>query len=186
MTVTVQTRLSNTEKLAIINIFLAANGKPLLSDYRKARHENMLNEVLSLNAAKVEKLAGVDNEIADAGDEPDALLLDPKSGEMVRESDLDEPANPYNESEDGESQGPNEPVKVEDVAPTAEKLPSCKQMAHVQKSSITKPVDFIHGWLDENPDVKRKVAVATLVGLGVAYATARTQYQRWFSVRKGK
>lgn len=75
---------------------------------------------------------------------------------------------------------------VELVTPTAEKLPAYKVLANKsgKKSSLDNPVKFIHDWLNENPDVKRKQAVTTLVGLGVNYSTARTQYQRWFSGRK--
>lgn len=83
-----------------------------------------------------------------------------------------------------------ERLKVEDVAPVSvstEKLPGYKTLAKTApaKSTLEKPVEFIHAWLNENPDTKRKAAVATLVGLGVNYATARTQFQRWFNARKG-
>lgn len=66
------------------------------------------------------------------------------------------------------------------------KLPAYKVLANKsgKKSSLDNPVKFIHDWLNENPDVKRKQAVTTLVGFGVNYSTARTQYQRWFSGRK--
>lgn len=162
------TPLSPNEKLAQLNNFRAAEGLSPYADWRTARHQPMLDIYFRIAERAAAKAVTIDNEIADAGNEPDALLIDPKTGEMERESEV---------------------VKVEDVAPVSvskAKLPSYKQMAHVNKSGIENPVKFIHAWLDENNDVGRKVAVATLVGLGVAYATARTQYQRWFSARKGK
>jgi hypothetical protein len=63
------------------------------------------------------------------------------------------------------------------------KLPTYKQIATYKKSTIEKPVDFVHSYLDANPEMTRKQAVSALVAQGVNYSTARTQYQRWFSKR---
>lgn len=138
------------------------------------------------------------NEIGE-GDEPDALMIDEKTGEMTRYSELPEDeqlrlAQPKDDSRRIEVARMNkrvakakaEKLAVENVAPTAEKLPAYKVLANKsdKKSSLDNPVKFIHDWLNENPDVKRKQAVTTLVGLGVNYSTARTQYQRWFAGRK--
>lgn len=100
------------------------------------------------------------------GDEPDALIRDEATGEMKRESELTE----------------EEAAEVEGA-----KLPAYKVLARQSgpKSTIEKPVDFVHSFLDENPTMKRKEAIAALVGMGVNYSTARTQYQKWFSARKG-
>lgn len=171
--------MTNSEKLAKINKFLAAHNRPLLSDYRKARHENLLNEVLAFEAKVEAATDELNAQIAAKADEPDALLIDEKTGEMTRYSELPE----------DEQLRLAQPVKIEDVAPVSvstEKLPAYKVLANKsgKKSSLENPVKFIHDWLNENPDVKRKQAVTTLVECGVNYATARTQYQRWFSGRK--
>jgi hypothetical protein len=151
----------SASNLELLNSFREADGKAPFADWRKARHQPMLDAYMAAQIA--ETPTGEEDE--EEGDEPDALLIDPVSGAMARES----------------------AVKAEDVAPTAEKLPAYKVLANKsgKKSTIEKPVEFIHAWLDENSDVTRKAAVATLVGFGVNYATARTQYQRWFKARKG-
>lgn len=64
--------------------------------------------------------------------------------------------------------------------------PAYKRMAHYVKSAIENPVQFVHSFLDANPGMKRKAAVAALVEQGVNFSTARTQYQRWFTARKAK
>lgn len=73
-------------------------------------------------------------------------------------------------------------AKVEEVSP-ATKLPAYKVLARQSgaTSAIEKPVEFVHSFLNSNPDMKRKAAVAALVEAGVNYSTARTQYQKWFS-----
>lgn len=64
--------------------------------------------------------------------------------------------------------------------------PAYKRMVHYVKSTIENPVQFVHSFLDSNPDMKRKAAVATLVEQGINFSTARTQYQRWFTAHKAK
>lgn len=67
------------------------------------------------------------------------------------------------------------------------KVPSYKLMYNTNKSAIENPVKFIHAYLDENPDLKRKQAVFDLTSkFGINFSTARTQYQRWYSERKGE
>lgn len=137
--------------LALLNDFRVAEGKTPFADWRKARHQPMLEAYMA--AAHAEQ--GMDEE----GDEPDALMIDPVTGETVRESE------------------------IEEVAPVAEKLPAYKVLARQSgaTSAIEKPVEFVHSFLNANPDMKRKAAVAALVEAGVNYSTARTQYQKWFS-----
>lgn len=89
-----------------------------------------------------------------------------------------------------------DPIQAEpevEVAPVAEvvaevvaeKLPSYKVAANHAKSTIEKPVDFVHAFLDENPDLGRKASVIALQRAGVNFSTARTQYQKWYQARKG-
>lgn len=49
-----------------------------------------------------------------------------------------------------------------------------------QKSTVARPVEFCKKFLDKNPELPRKEAIAKLHARGVNFATARTQYQRWF------
>lgn len=81
----------------------------------------------------------------------------------------------------------NETVPATPTTETVEKLPAYKVLARQSsdKSTIEKPVEFIHAFLNEHPDMKRKAAIAALVHVGINYSTARTQYQKWFSARKG-
>ena len=65
----------------------------------------------------------------------------------------------------------------------AEKIPGYKTFARYDKSSVDKPVAFIHQFLANHPNLTRKQAVAALIAYGINYSTARTQYQRWFSGR---
>lgn len=71
-------------------------------------------------------------------------------------------------------------------AETAEDAPAKnwhKYYTH-EVSSFTGVVAFVHGWLDANPNLGRGASVKALQELGVAFGTARTQYQKWFKNRK--
>lgn len=141
------------ELLSELNAFRAIENLAPFADWRKARHLPMLE---AYRAAMVQNAAAEADEME--GDEPDALIVMP-NGETVRESE------------------------IEEVAPVAEKLPAYKVLARQSgaTSAIEKPVEFVHSFLNANPDMKRKAAVAALVEAGVNYSTARTQYQKWFS-----
>lgn len=145
------TKFTNDFLLGELNAFRAAEGKAPFADWRKARHMPMLE------AYRVAEQA---EELPE--DAPDALLIDPATGEMQRESE------------------------VEEITPV-EKPEAYKVLARMSgsKSTIEKPVDFTHSFLTAHPDLTRKEAVAALVKQGVNYSTARTQYQKWFSARKG-
>lgn len=65
------------------------------------------------------------------------------------------------------------------------KQPTYKEFARYDRSSVLNPVKAIHDFLDANPDLGRKESTKRLIEMGVNYSTARTQYQRWFSKRKG-
>lgn len=51
------------------------------------------------------------------------------------------------------------------------------------QSTIAKPVQFVHKFLDNNPTLGRKEAIEHLSRKGVNYSTARTQYQKWFKAQ---
>lgn len=135
--------------------------------------ENLFNDAVADEQAN----AAIDdnNESEDSMDDvPDALLIDDETGETVRESE-------YVASQE-------EQAKIEAVEQISHmtKLPSYKQMVrdHGGTSKIENPVAFVHGFLDANPNMTRKQAVAALVSVhGVNYSTARTQFQKWFSKR---
>ena len=59
-----------------------------------------------------------------------------------------------------------------------------KEFAVYGPSKVVKPIEFVRTFLAANPNLARKDAVAALVAAGVSYATARTQYQVWFSKQK--
>jgi hypothetical protein len=46
-------------------------------------------------------------------------------------------------------------------------------------STVLKPVEFVFKFLNANPNLARKDALAALVDAGVNFSTAHTQYQRW-------
>lgn len=66
------------------------------------------------------------------------------------------------------------------------KVASYKELARASAptSTVVKPVELVRNFLDANPEMGRKQAVAALVGMGVNFSTARTQYQKWFTARK--
>lgn len=167
---------TNTERLARLNVFRVAEGKAPFAEWRNARHTPMLNEYLAAQAAAFVE----DEERADPagpGTNADAPVIALDLG-AVHENALDVVnANPA----DLVLPGSDESVEV---APKA-KAPSYKDFANYDKSSVVKPVEFVHGFLDANPGLSRKAAVQALVEAGVNYSTARTQYQRWFTARKG-
>ncbi len=70
-------------------------------------------------------------------------------------------------------------------APSEESAPAAEAPAEVRRKSLDKGA-VKHCWefFNAHPDLKRKEAVAAMVDKGVAFYTARTQYQRWFAARK--
>lgn len=51
-------------------------------------------------------------------------------------------------------------------------------------STVERPCDLVHGIARKMADSSRKEVIAACVAAGVAYNTARTQYQRWYSNQK--
>lgn len=80
-----------------------------------------------------------------------------------------------------ETKDPEPEAPVEEV-----KTASYKELARASAptSSVLKPVEIVRNFLNANPDMGRKQAVAALVEMGVNFSTARTQYQKWFAARK--
>lgn len=71
-------------------------------------------------------------------------------------------------------------------APVTSTTPAYKDFQLYGRSVALSPVATVHKFLNEHgANLSRKDALFALSKLGVNYATARTQYQRWFSA-KGK
>lgn len=51
--------------------------------------------------------------------------------------------------------------------------------AKINRSEQEKPCRFVWDMADANPEMKRAEVIALCVSFGVAYYTARTQYQAW-------
>ncbi len=72
------------------------------------------------------------------------------------------------------------------ATPKAGAAPTHKEFALYGRSAILSPVQFVHQFLNaKGGDLTRKQAIQALSEAGVNYSTARTQYQRWFTARKG-
>lgn len=81
----------------------------------------------------------------------------------------------------GEEFGPAIPAKVEKKAPT-------RKIEVTNESTAERPCKLVWHIADDmkaaNPEVKRKEVLAECVKRGVAFYTARTQYQQWLGVQK--
>lgn len=55
---------------------------------------------------------------------------------------------------------------------------------YVNKSTVDGAVALCHELFSANPDLRRKDAIKLAEEAGVAFYTARTQYQKWFKGRK--
>lgn len=81
----------------------------------------------------------------------------------------------------GEEFGPAIPTKAEKKAPT-------RKIEVTNESTAERPCKLVWHIADEmkaaNPEVKRKDVLAECVKRGVAFYTARTQYQQWLGVQK--
>ncbi|QXV74924.1 hypothetical protein [Rhizobium phage RHEph26] len=64
-----------------------------------------------------------------------------------------------------------------DLGPAPDAAPDA---ATESRSRVARPVEFCRKFLDKNPELPRKEAIAKLHAKGVNFATARTQYQKWF------
>jgi hypothetical protein len=71
------------------------------------------------------------------------------------------------------------PIEVKGSTPRGEPT-----RHYTNKSEVKGAVQVCHDFYNANPDLRRKDAVAGAVALGVAFYTARTQYQKWFKARR--
>ena len=55
---------------------------------------------------------------------------------------------------------------------------------YVNKSTVDGAVALSHEIYNANPDARRKDAIQLAVDAGIAFYTARTQYQKWFKAQK--
>jgi hypothetical protein len=86
------------------------------------------------------------------------------------------------------------PTAVPQVEPTPEPVATVAvetppKVERVRESTIEKPTKAVWTIADEmkavNPNVTRKAIVDECIRRGVAFYTARTQYQRWAKSKKG-
>lgn len=70
-------------------------------------------------------------------------------------------------------------------APKGTKSRSTPTRHYENKSSVDGAVKVCWDLFDANPDARRKDAIQAAVDKGVAFYTARTQYQKWFKAKKG-
>lgn len=176
------------ELLAELNAFRANEGKDAFKDWRKARHMPMLEAYRNIDkntmypdSVRDNFEASADELAAQVGRESADIARDEKLVEEMFTKPLPSKAKPEDVKVilDKPKKGGDKKAK----APTSN-APSYKEMTRHEKSQVEKPFNLIHSFLDENPNLTRKEAVAALVEKGVNFYTARTQYQRWFKKNK--
>jgi len=166
----------SNELLAELNAYRANESKEAFKDWRKARHLPMLEayrktdpalnvkepEYLGdeFEASEAELLAQKGRESADIA--RDEALVAPKVDVKIKGAKMLPP---------GEY-----PVKVESVkmdkkgnvklTATVVKSAAYKELPRHEKSTVEKPFVVIHSFLDANPTMKRKEAVAALIEIG--------------------
>lgn len=57
---------------------------------------------------------------------------------------------------------------------------------HLQKSSVESPVQKVFEICRSMPGARRKDVIEACVAAGIAFYTARTQYQNWYKASKGE
>lgn len=55
---------------------------------------------------------------------------------------------------------------------------------YTNKSTVDGAVAMCHSIYNANPDLRRKDAIQKAVDAGIAFYTARTQFQKWFKAKK--
>lgn len=182
------------ELLTELNTFRATEGKEPFADWRKARHMPMLEAYRINYAVAIDSVSLSDNFEMSEGER--ANQVGRESADIARDEAMFETkivgATP--DMEPGVCTAQVDTVKVDEkgkvtvtakvIKPTEDKIPSYKTMPRHVKSTVEKPFNLVHSFLDANPTLTRKQAVAALVEQGVNFYTARTQYQRWFSKNK--
>jgi hypothetical protein len=69
------------------------------------------------------------------------------------------------------------------ITPKGSKARGAPLRHYVNKSTVDGAVALSHSIYEANPDARRKDAIQLAVDAGVAFYTARTQYQKWFKRR---
>lgn len=69
-------------------------------------------------------------------------------------------------------------------APSGSKPKGEPTRHYVNKSTVDGAVAMSHEIYNANPDARRKDAIQLAVDAGIAFYTARTQYQKWFKAQK--
>lgn len=69
------------------------------------------------------------------------------------------------------------------IDPDAVKAAQPKR-TYENKSSISSACQVVHDLCNEMPNARRKDVIQAAVDKGVAFYTARTQYQKWFKAQK--
>lgn len=191
------------ELLNELNAFRAQSNLAPFADWRKARHMPMLEQyranaekLIDTFEASAEELAK--QTVRPTADEELNIETRPMTDEEVdataklaaMHAQVDElKATTEETAEDLLRAATHDDFAgnkgVQNAAREIAKTKSYKQVAHYGKSTVDKPVGFIHQFLSDNPGMTRKEAVIALTeGYGVNYSTARTQYQRWYSANK--
>lgn len=75
-------------------------------------------------------------------------------------------------------------ITIEMELPDTEAKAHTKKIECVHKSDILNPCKLVWDMADEMKGQRRKDIIAACVEKGVAYNTARTQYQLWFTATK--
>lgn len=171
--------------LELLNSFRQAEGKAPFADWRKARHQPMLDAYMAnAETAAVERGELAEEDTMDFEAPADELAQQegrPSNDEQPEQEPEQEEAAPVAQSLSAAA-AKNEVVRTAQKA----KLPTYKEMAinNYRDSSVEKPVAFVHQFCENHPELTRKQAIAALLAYGVNYSTARTQYQKWYAAHK--
>ncbi len=147
----------NAINLARMNAYRVASGMSVQKDFRPARHQQFLDDIVApwevmIADEAAEKTAALAKEKGDDAPDPNAHT----KAALVK-------------------------IKDDKAKPLSYKHLARKAPA---KSAVGGPVQFVHDFLTFNPELSRKEAIAALVDNGVNFSTARTQYQKWFTAKK--
>jgi hypothetical protein len=113
----------------------------------------------------------------------------PRTAEQVRT--IVENATPTTQQLDAAYQAAGYTIGEARQAPavvTKPAAPSIPKIERLHKSTIESPTKTVWAVADQmlaaNPNVTRKMVMAQCVSMGIAYWTARTQYQQWITAKR--
>jgi hypothetical protein len=78
----------------------------------------------------------------------------------------------------------NKSARTVNATNTAETKATAKPVAILKESTKKSPVAWVLAFFEKHKDLPRGEAIAKAVKAGVAYYTARTQYQKAYTARK--